>query len=499
MAIALNYSARTDVGLVRSRNEDSGYAGPHLLAVADGMGGHAGGNVASSVVLARLAPLDGDSHGSDDALALLGAAIATANRDLSAAIAAEPTLAGMGTTLSALMRAGSNGLAVVHIGDSRAYLLREGRLTQITKDHSFVQTLVDSGQITAEEAEHHPQRALVTRVLTGNIDDDPDLTMRQARPGDRYLICSDGLTDVVANSTLSEVVGGGLSPDETTQRLIDLSLKSGAPDNVTVVVADIVEPQTSPSASPQIVGAAAERRLDDLDAAASAATPAARAAALRRMVTGTAPDQESVLLTEEESGGRRRRVRHLVVLAVALLAVLGGVYAAWDWTQRQYYVALADGNVAIYRGIPQTFGPWTLSTVDRQTDIALTDLPPLAALVVTGDVTVGGLPQVEDTVRQLEQDAALCRAKKAQGQLCDTPTDLTPPNSSNRPTPTPGSTKQIPGVPQGAAPGPGSGTDAVRGSRRSAAQPTSSASITVHGRIPASQRRPAVPTTTGAR
>ena len=131
MTLAIHFAARTDVGLVRSRNEDSGYAGPHLLAVADGMGGHAGGNVASSLVLARLAPLDGDSHGADDALELLADTVAEANRSLARAMAADPGLHGMGTTLTALMRCGSTGLALVHIGDSRAHLLREGTFTQM--------------------------------------------------------------------------------------------------------------------------------------------------------------------------------------------------------------------------------------------------------------------------------------------------------------------------------------------------------------------------------
>ncbi len=490
MAIALNYSARTDVGLVRTRNEDSGYAGPHLLAVADGMGGHAGGNVASSIVLARLAPLDGDSHGSDDALELLGAAIAQANRDLSAAMSADPTLTGMGTTLSALMRSGPTGLALVHIGDSRAYLLREGRLTQITKDHSFVQTLVDTGQITPREAEHHPQRALVTRVLTGNSEDDPDLTMRQARTGDRYLICSDGLSDVVGNDTLAEILGSGDTPDDTSRRLIDLALKSGAPDNITVVVADIVDPASGPPVVPVIVGAAAERRIGALDADAQPGTPASRAAALRRKVTGAAADDGAVVLAEEPSS-RTRRLRFLVVLAVAFLVVLGGLYAAYDWTQRQYYVGVADGNVAVFRGVPQALGPWELSHVDRRTDIALADLPPLAVQAVTGDVSVGDSAQVQNTIRHLEAEAETCRIRKEAQQSCGQPADLAPTLTPSRPTPSPGSTRLIPGVPQGAAPGPVQGTGAATGSRPPAARPGPNPSPSVLGRVPASARRPA--------
>lgn len=491
MAIALNYAARTDVGLVRTRNEDSGYAGPHLLAVADGMGGHAGGNVASSLVLARLAPLDGDSHGSDDALELLGAAIAEANRDLAAAIRADPTLNGMGTTLSALMRSGPSGLALVHIGDSRVYLLRGGRFTQITQDHSFVQTLVDSGQITSQEAEHHPQRALVTRVLTGNAGDDPDLTMRQAHPGDRYVICSDGLSDVIGPETLAEIVTAGDSPEDTTRRLIDLALKSGAPDNITVVIADVVDPVTSPPVAPVIVGAAAERRLG-ADTGGLPTTPAARAAALRRTVIGAPPEEPDPLPAEDETSRRRRWRRVLLVAAVVLLGLLGGLYAGYDWTQRQYYVGVVDGLVAVYRGVPQTLGPWTLSHVEERTSIAVDDLSPLSVEAITDKVTIGDREQVDNTVQQLRQDALACRIRKARQQQCGTPADLAP-------TPVP----VAPAVP--AAPTAAS-SDAARVRRPSTAPapapaaapapPTarrapSSPPVSLFSRVPASARRPA--------
>ncbi|WNB85574.1 protein phosphatase 2C domain-containing protein [Cellulomonas sp. ATA003] len=155
MTIALRYAARSDVGLVRANNQDSAYAGPHLLVVADGMGGHAGGDVASSVAVATLAPLDDEAHGPDDALAELDRALHSAQDELLALADADPELAGLGTTVTALLRAGSK-LAMAHIGDSRAYLLRDGDLTQVTTDHTFVQHLVNTGKITAEEAETHP-------------------------------------------------------------------------------------------------------------------------------------------------------------------------------------------------------------------------------------------------------------------------------------------------------------------------------------------------------
>ena len=182
MAIALRYAARSDIGLGRyTNNQDSGYAGPHLLVIADGMGGHAGGDVASSVTVGAMVALDGESHGGD-ALALLARTLREANAELRRRTADDPSLAGMGTTTTALMRYG-NKLALAHIGDSRAYLLRGGELARITHDHSFVQSLIDEGRITSEEAENHPQRSVVTRVLTGDPDDEPDLSVREARVG----------------------------------------------------------------------------------------------------------------------------------------------------------------------------------------------------------------------------------------------------------------------------------------------------------------------------
>src|SRR4051795_12639776 len=188
--MALRYAARSDVGLVRSNNQDSGYAGPDLLVVADGMGGHAGGDVASSLAIGELVSLDGEAHGADDALAHLRSALFDAHQQLLHRVNEEPTLAGMGTTVTALLRTG-NRLALAHIGDSRAYFLRDGTLTQITHDHTFVQTLVDEGRLSQEEAEHHPQRSVLMRVLSDLIEDaEPDLSMREARIGDRYMICS---------------------------------------------------------------------------------------------------------------------------------------------------------------------------------------------------------------------------------------------------------------------------------------------------------------------
>ena len=200
---ASRYAARSDRGLVRANNEDSVYAGARLLALADGMGGHAAGEVASQLVIAALAHLDDDEPGGD-LLSKLDAAVREGNSAIAAQVEAEPELEGMGTTLTAILFAG-NRLGLVHIGDSRGYLLRDGELAQITKDDTFVQTLVDEGRITAEEAHSHPQRSLIMRALTGH-EVEPTLIMREARAGDRYLLCSDGLSDPVSHETILEAL-----------------------------------------------------------------------------------------------------------------------------------------------------------------------------------------------------------------------------------------------------------------------------------------------------
>src|ERR1700753_2296155 len=200
MTLVLRYAVRSDVGLLREGNEDSAYAGPRLLAVADGMGGHAAGEVASSVTIASMAKLDSEPPGGD-MLAELSSAVAAANTRLQEMIIANPAVEGMGTTLTALFWSDGHA-AVCHIGDSRGYLLREGELYQITHDHTLVQSLVDEGRISADDVSTHPQRSLLLRALDGRSVAEPDLSVHDAQPGDRYLLCSDGLSGVVSDETL---------------------------------------------------------------------------------------------------------------------------------------------------------------------------------------------------------------------------------------------------------------------------------------------------------
>jgi protein phosphatase len=392
--ISLRYAARSDVGLVRANNQDSGYAGPHLLVVADGMGGHAGGDVASSVTIAALAPLDEEAHGADDALDVLSTALATAKAEIVARIEKDPELAGMGTTVTAILRSG-NKLSMVHLGDSRCYVLREDELTQVTTDHTFVQHLVDTGKITPEEAEHHPQRSVVMRVL-GDFDLalSPDLSVREARLGDRYMLCSDGLSGFVSMDTIAETMQTTDDPGECAEQLLQLALRAGGGDNVTVIVADIVDSDAlpdgqQPSVEPQVVGAAAMSRHSPTTAADG---PAARAGAL---VSGARPEID--LDEDEDEDVPRRRGGLVAVWLGAFVVVALLLTGAYWWTQTQYYVGESDGYVAIYQGIPASVGPLRLShVVERPDPPLLMDCPLSQQSTVC--LTQQQRPRVEDTM-----------------------------------------------------------------------------------------------------
>ena len=379
MTTSLRYAARSSVGLVRSSNQDSGYAGPHLMVLCDGMGGPAGGDIASAVAVDHLVPLDADSHQAGDLLGLLRDAVQAAHADLVARSSASPELAGLGTTCIAIMRSG-NKLAMVHVGDSRAYLLRDGELTQVTTDHTFVEYLVETGRLTREQARQHPQRSVLLRVL-GDADGEVQLdeSIREAVPGDRWLLCSDGLSGPVSAATIGEVLAGVDDPELAAEQLIDLAERAGGPDNITAVVFDVVEDDPTPQRDPQIVGPAAiHRTLPAVTSAASPgegspATPAAKAAAL---VAGLEDDADAAegasspaapgaaeALADAEERRRRRRRRSILGTVLLLIAVAGTLILVYNWTQSQYYVSISDGKVAIYQGIPQTLGPISLSHV----------------------------------------------------------------------------------------------------------------------------------------
>ncbi|TQJ58984.1 protein phosphatase [Arthrobacter sp. SLBN-83] len=271
--LIMRFAARSDVGRIRAKNDDSAYAGRHLAVVADGMGGHAGGDVASAATVLDMIHLDSPDQG-DDAGTVLADEIQTANSLLSELVHMNPKLAGMGTTVTALLLA-DNKLHFAHIGDSRAYRLRDGEFKQISVDHTFVQRLIDEGRLRPEEAETHPHKNVLMRVL-GDVDASPelDLDTLDAKPGDRWLLCSDGL-NYVAGHAVERTVRETHNLHECAETLVELTLEAGSPDNVTVVMVDIVEetPDDVSTAAVDIVPPVQGSK----PAAAAAAAPAAPA------------------------------------------------------------------------------------------------------------------------------------------------------------------------------------------------------------------------------
>ncbi|MBC9958045.1 PP2C family serine/threonine-protein phosphatase [Yimella sp. cx-51] len=432
MPIALRFAARSNLGLgSKTRNEDSAYASPDMLVLADGMGGHAAGDTASATVVAEVMQLDGESWAADEAAQQLRAAVIRANDRLRAEMEAHAETEGMGTTLVAFLLSG-NKLAMANIGDSRAYLVRDGVFSQLTKDHSFVQALLDEGRITQDEAEHHPQRSMVTRVLTGREDDEPDISLREARTGDRYLICSDGLSDYVAGSTIEGIVTSQGSPGDIADRLIEIALKASTRDNVTVVVADVVDGNDPISTTPQIVGAAADRQMgrsedDTQEQPQQPRTPAEKAAALQRETAPTPPphqgppvqhapgedyvddgDTQGMPQLAEEKP-RRGRWRWFALGAVLLAMLAAAGLLGYNWTQQQYYVGADKGKVAIFKGVPQKLGPISLSSVDSTTDMAVSTLPSYYRSRVNATMTAKSKSDASRIVENVRAELRKCQ------------------------------------------------------------------------------------------
>jgi PPM family protein phosphatase len=430
MTLTLRYAARSDRGLIRGGNQDSVYAGPRLLAVADGMGGMAAGDVASNIVIAAMAPLDEDVPG-NAMIDALRAAVDNANQQIRDTVEANPAMEGMGTTLTAMLFAGSK-FGMVHIGDSRAYLLRDGEFGQVTKDDTYVQMLVDEGRISLEEADSHPQRHLLFRALDGR-DAEPEYSVRQAIPGDRYLLCSDGLSSVVSAETIEATLREYTHPDQCAERLIQLALRGGGPDNITVIVADVTD-EDIVEESPIVGGAAARDRGNTTSADNS--TPAARASALAS--PRPAAPEESTDADEEDERPRRHPVRTTLMLLVLLGLVSGGVWLGWRYTQSQYYVgATDDGVVAVFRGVPGQVAGLHLSSEQERSGTTLDELTKSAQ-----DAVKEGIPasNASDARRKLTLLTSDDPTNSNKLPPCQPPPSTEPSGPSQGPTPTAGPT-----------------------------------------------------------
>lgn len=416
-SLKLNYTAASDRGLVRTNNEDSAFAGRNLLVLADGMGGHAAGEVASQLLVTTMQRLDRDP-GENDMLALLGTAADDANTAIADTVRQRPETQGMGTTCTALMFNGTT-FGMCHVGDSRGYRLRGGKLEQITIDDTYVQSLVDSGSLKPEDVSTHPQKSLILKAYTGRPVD-PTLRMIDAQPGDRLLLCSDGLSDPVTADTIEQTLKEG-TPEQAASKLIDLALRSGGPDNVTVVVADVLagdDESTTIPAAPVSAGALALPEAER----AHPNTAAGRAAALNRRPQVVEPKAQATGAHDHGTGGNAgngsgpgngagagtgagsgawaggsagaaennahdngsKRGRNWT-LAIVVLVLLGGLIGGGWWvyaaSQDKYYIATNDSDeLIIERGVDYSlFGkdlhePYQRVCLTKDDEVRTTDL-----------------------------------------------------------------------------------------------------------------------------
>jgi serine/threonine protein phosphatase PrpC len=405
----LQYAALSDVGRVRKDNQDSGYAGPWLLTVCDGVGGAARGDIASSTAVQQLRRLD-EKPGTDP-VALVAGALHRAHDRLGELVEADPSLNGTSTTATVALFDGTH-LAIGHVGDTRAYLLRDGELSQLTKDHTFVQSLIDEGRITEEESRVHPHRNLILKALDGVHEAEPDLFTVEVAAGDRVLLCSDGACGVLDDARIADILGTG-TPDFAVVELVRASLEAGSTDNVTCVAADIAA-TGQPVDQPMLVGAAAElprkhrggvtsrfrgHRSGDtgeLDPVPAEAGDAIAADPLDPEVLRYAPRAP-------------RRFTWLKVLGV--VAVLVGLAwvaaaAAYSWSQQQYFVSDSDGQVTIFRGVDASLPGVELNAPYEQSDIALDDLPDYLARDVRAGRDAESLEDARSIVHNLADEAA---------------------------------------------------------------------------------------------
>lgn len=413
MSIKPISAAASDIGKHRSSNQDSGYAGYQLFFVADGMGGHAGGDMASAISSQRIALSDNKYENFEEAQEELYESVIEANQMLNNTVAEHPELTGMGTTFSGIL-IHENRVIIAHIGDSRVYLSRNGGVTQITSDHTFVQKLLDTGRITEEEALTHPRRSVLMRVL-GDVQSEPelDLVTLETRPGDRWLICSDGLSGVVPDELLEQILLSEMDAQETVDSLVDQALKFDAPDNVTVVLTDIVDAkqETEHEPSARFVGSSANEivieeqsgsrilRLLNPKNLVDLLTPS-------EDPTSYAPESEELLDKILRDTQRKIRWRSWRIVAGWVLifgAAIGVGYAGYEYTQTRYYVAESDGKVAIFKGIRESLGPLNFSSEYEVTDLVVDELPAFQQTLIERSISAESLIDAERIIQELTE------------------------------------------------------------------------------------------------
>ena len=415
MTFRLQYAAISDVGRVRKDNQDSGYAGPWLLAVCDGVGGAARGDLASSTAIGQLRLLDQPPGEADDEQARLGfvdAALHRASDRIGHLVDEEPSLSGTSTTATVALFDGTR-LAMGHVGDSRAYLFRAQEISQLTSDHTFVQSLIDEGRITEVDARTHPHRNLILKALDGVHEVDPDLFTVQLTEGDRILLCSDGASGSLDNGRLADILSTG-TPDYAAVELVRASLEAGSTDNVTCIVADVVPAaDTDVPATPMVVGSAAELRRRPRGGSSFFRGHRSGDTGELEPVAAEIPDDlppgvPFAIDTDPETAryAPREPRRHswlrrlLAALGIIGIAWMAGA-AAWSWSQHQYYVGEQDGVVTIFRGVQADLPGVDLSHPYKTSNVQVDRLDPYSAGSVEDGIGASSLADAERTVQRL--------------------------------------------------------------------------------------------------
>lgn len=364
----LSYGSRTDCGLVREHNEDSLVARPPLFAVADGMGGHEAGEVASEIAIETLVAQAPTELSAKE----LGNAMIAANRAVIAAANNGVGKPGMGTTMTASMLRGTN-LAIAQVGDSRAYLLHNGTLQRLTRDHSYVADLVEKGELTEEEARWHPQRSVITRALGGDDNMVPDLYELNVTQGDRLLLCSDGLSSMVYDERIEDILKEYSDPQEATDALITEANEEGGHDNVTAIVVD---------------------------------------------VSGELPEVEKKTVKKSKAA----LITFIIVFVLAIGAALGGVYA---YAYHSAYLIDENNQVVVYRGLVGDVAGVKLSWYERTTDVKVSELPTNTAQRLESGISCGSLDKANDTVSTYESNVKAANSSPTPTPS-STPTATTP-------------------------------------------------------------------------
>jgi protein phosphatase len=385
-SLSFRAAGRSDVGLVRENNEDSGFVGKHFLLVADGMGGHAAGELASSTTVAIIAQLDSNKEKLDDLDKKLTDIPNVITKELKNAISKDSSRAGMGTTLTTAVIQGDS-LKISHVGDSRAYLIRNKKIIRLTKDQTYIQSLIDNNEITESEAKTHPQRSLLLQAIDGITESIPVITTTEIFENDKIVLCSDGLTNVVTDEEILEIVNqfdyvGAVSA------LIEKALENGGPDNVTVVVADLQKEKYENKII--VLGAAAEPRnrikLPGLEFPTD----------IHPFITSEFPALKSVTWF--------RKFAYLASFAVIAVIISWGVT---NWISKQFYVSDLGDNLAVFQGLNSSIGPISFSRPVQSFNLEVVVLTKDDQEVLLKGIKADSVTEARFIVRRLDQ-RALC-------------------------------------------------------------------------------------------